>query len=214
MVKVGDKVRVLKSGVADTSEGYGAILTVTNVNNSMSFTTTTSDFDGEWFFGVDRITLGELELLPQETSAPNVLTVKFKKLSENAVVPKYAKPGDAGLDLTAVSYEYDGLTKRHVYGTALAAEVPEGHVGLIFPRSSICKKDLRLTNSVGVIDSGYRGEIKFFFDSTGFDDDQIYNVGDRIGQLIIMPYPKIDIQVVDELSSTERGDGGFGSSGR
>jgi dUTP pyrophosphatase len=97
------------------------------------------------------------------------------------------------------------------YGTGLAVEIPEGHVGLLFPRSSISNSGLILTNSVGVIDSGYRGEIKFRFKH--IPDTAYYKPGDRIGQLIVMPYPEIDFQEVEELSSTERGEGGFGSSG-
>jgi dUTP pyrophosphatase len=142
------------------------------------------------------------------------MQVKVKKLSENAVVPKYAKAGDAGLDLVATSYEY--VNGRHVYGTDLAIEIPEGYVGLIFPRSSICKYDLRLTNSVGVIDSGYRGEIKFQFENAGFEFSNMlkYKIGDRIGQLLILPYPQIELVEAEELSTTERGEGGFGHSGK
>lgn len=161
------------------------------------------------------------------------MKLKIRKLNPEAAIPKYAKPGDAGLDLTAVSYqEKDG---RHIYGTGLAVEIPEGHVGLIFPRSSINKKDLRLTNCVGVIDSGYRGEVKFVFENDSMDSREwyerqvevykdlyetrkgkrksIYKVGDRIGQLIVMPYPQMEVEEVEELSETERGEGGFGSSG-
>lgn len=147
------------------------------------------------------------------------MKIGFKRLSENAVVPSYQKSGDAGLDLTATSYKYEN--GRHVYGTDLAIEIPAGCVGFIFPRSSICKYDLRLTNAVGVIDSGYRGEIKFQFENDAMDNGgdynstqcRIYKIGDRVGQLIIMPYPKIEPIEVDSLSSSERGDGGFGSSG-
>lgn len=149
------------------------------------------------------------------------MEVKIKKLVENAVIPKYAHDTDAGLDLTAVSKEYkDGV---FIYGTGLAIEIPKGYVGLIFPRSSNYKQRLWLTNCVGVIDSGYRGEIKFIFKDVvvnkiqfpgQFDHSGIWQVGDRIGQLIIMPYLSIELVEVDELSDSDRGDGGFGSSGR
>jgi dUTP pyrophosphatase len=155
------------------------------------------------------------------------MLVKIKKLDEKAVIPKYAKKGDAGLDLVSTSYEFvDG---RHVYGTGLAIEIPEGFVGLIFPRSSICKYDLRLSNSVGVIDSGYRGEIKFQFENEGFGlcvaegnsvevdtmrNPKIYEVGDRVGQLLIVPYPKIEFIETKHLSETTRATGGFGSTGK
>lgn len=148
------------------------------------------------------------------------LTLKIKKLDPNAVIPSYAKPGDAGLDLTATSMQFEQLehgSKQIVYGTGLAVEIPAGHVGLIFPRSSIAKTALALTNAVGVIDSGYRGEIKFKFriDSGSRPNrEAAYKVGDRIGQLVIMPYPQIDIKEVSELASSDRGDGGFGSTGK
>jgi len=147
------------------------------------------------------------------------MKVKIKKLHEDAVIPEYVKPGDAGLDLTATSmnvvYHGDGSDVKIIYGTGLAVEIPEGYVGLIFPRSSVHKTSCRLSNSVGVIDSGYRGEIKFVFDRLLNKDLNVpYKIGDRIGQLIIMPYPKIELEEVEELSDTERGDGGFGSSGK
>jgi len=142
------------------------------------------------------------------------MKVRFKKLNEKAVVPSYAKPGDAGLDLTATSKELTNNPQYGYleYGTGLAVEIPEGHVGLIFPRSSISNTGLILSNSVGVIDSGYRGEIKFRFKHIPGTAD--YNVGDRVGQLVILPYPSIETEEATELSSTERGDGGFGSSNK
>lgn len=141
------------------------------------------------------------------------MNIKVKKLNEEAVIPKYSKPGDAALDLTAISKKEEG--KNIVYGTGLAIEIPDNHVGLLFPRSSITNYDLNLGNSVGVIDSGYRGEILFKFKRT---DLQIfskeYQVGERIGQLLIIPYPKVTLVEVKELSDTVRGVGGYGSSGK
>ena len=164
------------------------------------------------------------------------MQVKIKKLTENAVIPKYTLEGDAGLDLTATSKEHD-KDGNTVYGTGLAFSIPEGHVGLLFPRSSNAKKDLLLSNSVGVLDSNYRGEVSFKYkksvrvpyfgtlinllndiglcnthtvkNCTGED----YKVGDRIGQLIILPYPKIEFIEADDLGETNRGDGGYGSTG-
>lgn len=141
------------------------------------------------------------------------MQVKFKKIHESSITPSYSKHGDAGLDLAA-SVIYEVNSKQIVYGTGIAIEIPEGYVGLIFPRSSICNKDLSLSNSVGVIDSGYRGEIKFVFNRLDGDSSIDYRVGDRIGQLIIIPYPNIELVEVNELSSTNRGDGGFGSTGK
>lgn len=139
------------------------------------------------------------------------MQVNVKKLHPNAVIGSYAKPGDAGIDLTATSKSYDQY-KNVVYGTGLAFEIPEGYVGLVFPRSSICKQDLILSNCVGVIDSGYRGEVMLKFKPTE-NFARLYEVGDRIGQIIIMPYPQITLNEVEELSETERGNGGYGSTG-
>lgn len=140
------------------------------------------------------------------------MKIRIKRLHQNAVIPTYAKHGDAGIDLTATSKSYDE-NNNVVYGTGLAVEIPEGYVGLVFPRSSICKKDLFLTNSVGVIDSGYRGEIMAKFKYT--DNLPVeYRVGERIAQLIIIPHPHIEFVLANELSESERGSGGYGSSGR
>jgi dUTP pyrophosphatase len=141
------------------------------------------------------------------------MEVKFKKLHEKAVIPSYAKPGDAGLDLTATSQIEDNAYQVS-YGTGLAVEIPEGYVGLIYPRSSIRNKEITLSNSVGVIDSGYRGEIQFTFNKRNGFYNLKYDIGDRIGQLVIVPYPTIIPVESEELSNTERGEGGFGSSGK
>ncbi|HAI39011.1 MAG TPA: dUTP diphosphatase [Maribacter sp.] len=137
------------------------------------------------------------------------MKVKIKRLHEDAVIPKYAKPGDAGMDITAISFKRDKDILS--YDTGIAIEIPNGYVGLIYPRSSVYKTGLRLCNSVGVIDSGYRGEIKFKFQAS--KRAVPYKVGDRIGQLIIVPFPQIEFEEVHELSSTERGEGGYGSTG-
>ena len=147
------------------------------------------------------------------------MEVKIKKLTADAVIPSYAKEGDAGMDLTAVNYTYDKATDNHIYGTGLAVEIPEGYVGLIFPRSSNRKTNAYLTNHVGVIDSGYRGEIILTFKNriaspAPFAQKRApYKVGDRIGQIIILPYPAIEFVEAEELSETERGEGGHGSTG-
>ena len=139
------------------------------------------------------------------------MKVNVKKLHPNAVVPKYAKAGDAGMDLYATSESYDEHG-NYVYGTGLAMEIPKGYVGLIFPRSSISKTSHSLRNAVGVIDSGYRGEIIFKF-SINTHNSPVYEVGERIGQMIIMPYPQVEFEEAFELSKTERGKGGYGSTG-
>lgn len=139
-----------------------------------------------------------------------MLEVKIKKLIDSAVIPSYAKPGDAGMDLTATSVN-ETLTYIE-YGTGLTVEIPENYVGLIFPRSSISKYGLILANSIGVIDSGYRGEILCRFKVT--DWDNVYNVGERVAQIIILPYPQVKFILSDQLSETERGDGGFGHTNK
>lgn len=138
------------------------------------------------------------------------MNLKIKRLSEKAVLPKYAKEGDAGMDLVATSLI---RTQQYFeYGTDLAVEISEGYVGYIFPRSSISKTDHFLRNSVGVIDSGYRGEIKLRMSIPELGSKE-YALGDKVGQLIIMKLPWVDIEEVEELSDTDRGEGGFGSTG-
>ena len=157
------------------------------------------------------------------------MKVKFKKLHEDAVLPSYAKAGDAGMDLTCV--EHGKLIKSPddasiwyyiEFKTGLSVEIPNGYVGLLFPRSSISKTAMVLANSVGVVDSGYRGEIcvRFKLDyACAMPNDEnknlasIYLKGDRIAQLMIVPYPTIEPEFAEEVSETERGEGGFGSSG-
>lgn len=141
------------------------------------------------------------------------LTINIKKLVPHAVTPEYAKSGDAGLDLTAIDFYKNHDYKYVEYGTGLSIEIPEGYVGLIFPRSSISKTPHSLANSVGVIDSGYRGEIKLRMRYEEDYEDMEYGFGDKIGQLVIIPYPKIQLTEVDQLSTTERGEKGFGSTG-
>ena len=141
------------------------------------------------------------------------MQVKIKKLSNNAVIPKYAKASDAGLDLVATSI-VSGTPTQITYGLGISLEIPEGFVGLVFPRSSIRNYDLALTNSVGVIDSGYRGELQATFHKTKGLESKIYEVGERVVQIIVIPHPSIEFQEVEELSNTERGEGGFGSTGK
>lgn len=140
------------------------------------------------------------------------MRIKIKKLDPKAVIPTYAKSGDAGMDLVAITESWNDNDTMVTYGTGLSMEIPEGYVGLIFARSSISKTTLSLANCVGVIDSGYRGEICFKF--RYLEEGLVYEPGDRVGQIIIIPYPNIEFEEVDELSKTERGTGGFGSSGK
>ena len=139
------------------------------------------------------------------------MKVKVKRLDAGARIPKYSKRGDAGMDLYAVTQTFDDHG-NYVFGTGLAMEIPRGYVGLIFPRSSISKTAHSLRNAVGVIDSGYRGEIMMKYDINTLNSP-VYEVGDRIAQIIILPYPQIEFEETQELSKTQRGSGGFGSTG-
>jgi dUTP pyrophosphatase len=172
------------------------------------------------------------------------MELKFKKLHEDAVLPSYALSGDAGLDLTAID---NGERKDSYvqYKLGIAVEIPKGYVGLLFPRSSISKKDLMQANAVGVIDSGYRDEVmirhkiipswhqlvrlvcefaKTIKDCRWHDEIETtveneyskfstYKKGDRVGQLIVVPYPECDVMWVDKLSESKR-TGGFGHTGK
>jgi dUTP pyrophosphatase len=138
------------------------------------------------------------------------MKINIKRLHENATIPFYAKESDAGMDL--VITDIKGETEWDIsYGFGISMEIPDGFMGLVFPRSSIRKTDLILSNSVGVIDAGYRGEIQATFKKTG---GAVYKIGDRGAQLIIIPHPIIEWDEVNELNNTERGEGGFGSTGK
>lgn len=141
------------------------------------------------------------------------MKINIKKLNPNAVIPTYKHVGvDMGMDITAITYEYDEEYDRFIYHTGLAFEIPEGYGMLIFPRSSNTKTDVYLPNSVGILDSSYRGELMFIYKNRDSNALKIqpYNPGDKIGQIVILPYPQIEFVEVDELSETERGtDGGL-----
>lgn len=143
------------------------------------------------------------------------MELKIKRLSEEAVLPIRANKNDAGIDLTAtrITQEINECGQLIlVYHTDLAVEIPEGHVGLLFPRSSISKKSLTLCNAVGVIDAGYRGEVMGKMRSTTDVVPAIYKPGERFAQLIIMPITDVTITEATELSEGDRGENGFGSS--
>lgn len=141
------------------------------------------------------------------------MKIKFKKVHDKAALPSYAREGDAGLDLTAVDCVYDQTYDNYIYRTGLSVEIPSGYVGLLFPRSSIFKTKLSVVNSVGVIDSGFRGEITLRMAHRIAGSGFPYCEGERIGQLVIIPFPSIEPEFADELSTTVRGTGGYGSTG-
>ena len=137
------------------------------------------------------------------------MNIKIKKLNEKAVIPKYFYLDDACMDITAIGKEEkDDYIE---YKTGLAFEIPKGYVLLVFPRSSACNYHLIQANCVGVIDSGYRGELIIRHKKVG---EKVYAVGERVAQIMIIPYPKVSFVEVDELSETDRGKGNFGSSGK
>ena len=137
------------------------------------------------------------------------MKIKVKKLHKDAVIPAYAKEGDAGMDLTAIKKQE--LNDNYVkYYFGLAFEIPKGYVGYVFPRSSCYRKDQLLSNCVGVIDSGYRGEVSAVMIG---NTDRGYEVGERVCQIVIMPVPEVEFVESEELSESERGVGGFGSTG-
>ena len=143
------------------------------------------------------------------------MELKFKKLHEKAVLPSRSHSTDAGLDLTTYGFtqEVDASGKLIlVYHTGLAVEIPEGYMGLLFMRSSVANKSLALSNAVGILDSGYRGEIMGKFKITTDAIPTVYQEGERVMQLIVMPYPQVEPVFVDELSETDRGEKGYGSS--
>lgn len=143
------------------------------------------------------------------------LPIKFKKLNDKAAIPNYATEGSAGLDLTAVSEKMvmDGAISYIEYSTGLAVQIPKGFVGLIYPRSSISSNTtLSLANSVGVIDSDFRNEIKLRFRNLVFGSAKKYKIGDKIGQIVIIPYPIIEFLEVETLDNPNTRIGGFGST--
>ena len=144
------------------------------------------------------------------------MELKFKRLEDNAVLPIRGTKGAAGIDLTCIKID-TALNEANqlmlVYHTGLAVEIPAGYVGLLIPRSSIWKKSLWLTDNVGVIDSDFRGEIVAFMKATTDTIPAIYKQGERFCQLVIVPVPEYTITEATELSETERGENGFGSTG-
>ena len=140
------------------------------------------------------------------------MQVKIKRLHPDAVMPQYGSDGAACFDLHCIGGGY--VTSHQVFDTGLAFEIPEGHVMLVFSRSGHgFKNDTRLSNCVGVIDHDYRGEVKVKLRVDGELGGLAVKHGDRIAQAMIVPYPKVGFIWADELSDTDRGTGGFGSTG-
>jgi dUTP pyrophosphatase len=144
-----------------------------------------------------------------------VVKLQVAKLKDGAVVPTRAHAGDAGLDLHACESAHIGPGERWSVQTGIALQIPDGHAGLVLPRSGLAREHgIALVNSPGLIDAGYRGEIQVLLLNT--DPAETFRVapGDRIAQLVIAPVALLDPEEVSELTESARGDGGFGSSGR
>jgi dUTP pyrophosphatase len=139
------------------------------------------------------------------------MKIKYKKLHPNAIAPKQGRVDDACWDLVCTSMVE--REKYIEYKVGISIEVPEDHVALLFPRSSCSNYDQILSNCVGVVDPGYRGEIGFRY-KTSKGGGMIYQVGERVGQMLIIQRPYLEFEEVEELSSSERGTGGYGSSGK
>jgi len=136
------------------------------------------------------------------------------RLRDDAVLPARAHSGDAGLDLTACEAVTIGVGQRAVVGTGIAVEIPEGHAGLVVPRSGLAlRHGLSTVNAPGVIDAGYRGEVRVILLNTDSDHAFTVEPGMRIAQLLVVPVAVVEAVEVVEVTATDRGDGGFGSSG-
>ncbi len=143
------------------------------------------------------------------------MELRFQRLREEAKIPTRAHQGDAAVDLYAADAAHLGPGERWSIGTGMAVEIPEGHAGLVLPRSGLARKHgIALVNSPGLIDAGYRGELRVLLLNT--DPAEVYRVeaGDRIAQLLVTPVVVADPVEADELAASSRGEDGFGSSGR
>ena len=143
------------------------------------------------------------------------MQLRVTRLTENALLPSRAHAGDAGLDLHAAEAATIGPGERASVGTGIAVEIPEGHAGLVLPRSGLAMRHgIALVNAPGLIDAGYRGELRVLLLNTDKVEPFDVIVGERIAQLVITPVAEVGVVAVDELSESDRGGGGFGSSGR
>jgi dUTP pyrophosphatase len=144
-----------------------------------------------------------------------VTELPLHRLREDAIVPAQAYPGDAGLDLSACERVELGPGERAVVGTGLAVAIPEGHAGFVQPRSGLAAKHgITILNAPGLIDSGYRGELRVVLHNTDLSEPFVVEPGMRIAQLVVLPLGDVEPTEVEELPPSERGVRGFGSSSR
>ncbi len=140
------------------------------------------------------------------------LTIKVKKTEGNAIIPTRANQSDAGWDLYCCHSRNLAPNQRALYRTGVSFEIPEGYVGLVWPRSGLSVKR-GIDVLAGVIDSGYRGEVRVCLYNTSHDWLEVKE-GDRIAQILFQEVPQFQLQEVDTLQNSDRGEGGFGSSGK
>ncbi len=144
-----------------------------------------------------------------------MIDVPVTRLRDDAVLPTRAYPGDAGLDLVACERHELGPGERALVGTGIAVAIPEGHAGLVTPRSGLAAKNgITIVNTPGLVDSGYRGELQVILHNTDRHETLVIEPGMRIAQLVVVAVPDVTLREVDELPGSERGSSGFGSSGR
>jgi dUTP pyrophosphatase len=143
-----------------------------------------------------------------------VIDVPITRLRDDAILPTRAYPGDAGLDLAACERHELGPGERALVGTGIAVAIPEGHAGLVTPRSGLAAKNgITIVNTPGLVDSGYRGELRVILHNTDRHESVVIEPGMRIAQLVVVAVPEAALREVDELPESERGSSGFGSSG-
>ena len=142
-----------------------------------------------------------------------MIELPITRLHEEAVVPERAYTGDAGLDLAACERVELGPGQRALVGTGLAVAIPQGYAGFVQPRSGLAARHgLSVVNSPGLVDSGYRGELRVVLLNTDASERFVVEPGMRIAQLVVLPVPELELVEVDELPGSERGARGFGSS--
>lgn len=142
-----------------------------------------------------------------------MIELSIRRLRNDAVLPERAYAGDAGLDLAACERVALGPGERAVVGTGLAVAIPEGYAGFVQPRSGLAARHgISVVNSPGLVDSGYRGELRVIVLNTDAREPFVVEPGMRIAQLVVLPVPELELTEVDELPETDRGVRGFGSS--
>jgi dUTP diphosphatase len=144
-----------------------------------------------------------------------VIALPIRRLRDDAVLPERAYSGDAGVDLAACDRHELGPGERAVVGTGLAVAIPEGYAGFVQPRSGLAARHgITVVNAPGLVDAGYRGEIRVVLLNTDRSDPFVVDPGMRIAQLVVLPVPELELAEVEELPESERGVRGFGSSSR